>query len=202
MGSEVDVEALERVARGGKVVLKDGDLAALLERLRAAEAERDAMRWHYDAAAPEHNLLALFDLYIARAEQAERERDEARAALAQVRAQIDTMLVTHDEVERRAEAAEARVAELEDADKAWALVEQEHGVDARTAVTQHHDLRARLAVLERVAEAALAWWGSKRPVSWSDAEHRASPRVNCTTIGEDMLADACAALAARGKDGR
>lgn len=38
------------------------------------------------------------------------ERDEARASLATVRAQVNTMIAVHDEVEARAERAEAEVA--------------------------------------------------------------------------------------------
>lgn len=40
-------------------------------------AELDALRYHYDAAAPEHNLPALLDLYLDRQRQAESERDIA-----------------------------------------------------------------------------------------------------------------------------
>ena len=44
-----------------------------------ARAEREALRRHYDEAGPEHNLLALLDLYDERRAAAESERDEARA---------------------------------------------------------------------------------------------------------------------------
>ncbi len=43
--------------------------------------ERDALRQHYDAAGPEHNLLALLDLYHDREMAAEAERDELRGKL-------------------------------------------------------------------------------------------------------------------------
>ena len=53
---------------------------ATTERERdAARAEREALRRHYDEAGPEHNLLALLDLYDERRAAAESERDEARA---------------------------------------------------------------------------------------------------------------------------
>ena len=55
---------------------------ATAERERdAARAEREALRRHYDEAGPEHNLLALLDLYDERRAAAESERDEARAEL-------------------------------------------------------------------------------------------------------------------------
>ena len=51
---------------------------ATAERERdAARAEREALRRHYDEAGPEHNLLALLDLYDERRAAAESERDEA-----------------------------------------------------------------------------------------------------------------------------
>ena len=53
---------------------------ATAERERdAARAEREALRRHYDEAGPEHNLLALLDLYDERRAAAESERDEALA---------------------------------------------------------------------------------------------------------------------------
>lgn len=42
--------------------LTDGLELARID-LRKAEAERDALRRHYDATAPEHNLLELLDKY-------------------------------------------------------------------------------------------------------------------------------------------
>jgi hypothetical protein len=54
----------------------------VLAKLAAVEAERDALQRHYDAAAPEHNLLALLDLYDDRRVEALRERDAALAKLA------------------------------------------------------------------------------------------------------------------------
>ena len=53
--------------------------AAAEERAEKAERERDALRHHYDKAGPEHNLLALLDMYDERRAAAESERDEARA---------------------------------------------------------------------------------------------------------------------------
>lgn len=54
------------------------------EPLLACLAQADRCVWlqsHYDAAGPDHNLLALLDLYADRAEKAEQERDELRAKL-------------------------------------------------------------------------------------------------------------------------
>lgn len=54
------------------------------EALTTARQERDALQCHFDAAAPEHNLPALLDLYFERQQRAEKERDEAREMLADV----------------------------------------------------------------------------------------------------------------------
>ena len=51
------------------------------EGLTTARAERDALQRHFDAAAPEHNLPALLDLYFERQQKAEKEREEAREML-------------------------------------------------------------------------------------------------------------------------
>ena len=79
------MEALELACwNAGPVTVHGDTLRALLARLRAAEAERDALRRHYDAAAPEHNLLALLDLYEERESKAVRERDAALAEVARL----------------------------------------------------------------------------------------------------------------------
>jgi hypothetical protein len=43
-----------------------------------------------------------------------------------------------------------------------------------------------------VDHAAVAWWLTKRPVAWTEEQHRKSPRVNCLTAGEQRLANAVA----------
>lgn len=48
----------------------------LADRAEKAEEERDALRHHYDKAGPEHNLLALLDMYDEWRVAAESERDE------------------------------------------------------------------------------------------------------------------------------
>lgn len=58
---------------------KCANLQSSLERLTK---ERDSLQRHYDAAAPEHNLLALLDLYDDRARKAEQERDRLATELA------------------------------------------------------------------------------------------------------------------------
>ena len=103
MASEVDVvNALRECAEAwepdvcvlGNVQARD--VVAVCERLRAAEAERDKYaRLHSEAEAQIE----------CRNELRYRLR-ESEAALAQVRAQVDTMIATHDEVEKRAEQAE------------------------------------------------------------------------------------------------
>ncbi len=59
-------------------------IEGLRKTLAATTAERDALQRHFDAAAPEHNLPALLDLYFERQQKAEKERDEAQELLAQV----------------------------------------------------------------------------------------------------------------------
>lgn len=54
------------------------DLQRRLDELDDVERERDALRRHYDAAAPEHNLLALLDLYMSNLRSAEDELDRMR----------------------------------------------------------------------------------------------------------------------------
>jgi hypothetical protein len=51
------------------------------EELTAERKRREGLQRHYDAAGPDHNLLALLDLCEERRTQAERERDEARHAV-------------------------------------------------------------------------------------------------------------------------
>lgn len=76
--------------------LRAQDLAAQLDRTRA---ERDALQRHYDAASPEHNLLALLDLY-----------DDRRAEIA---AREPALKRLYAAMHRRAQAAESRIAKLE-----------------------------------------------------------------------------------------
>lgn len=52
-------------------------LAHLEAELARVNAEREALQRHFDAAAPEHNLPALLDLYLEEQTKAEAERDEA-----------------------------------------------------------------------------------------------------------------------------
>lgn len=52
-----------------------GRMTRLHLELEQTRSERNKLRSHYEATAPEHNLLALLDLYKARAEQAEAQID-------------------------------------------------------------------------------------------------------------------------------
>ena len=45
--------------------------------------------------------------------------------------------------------------------------------------------------------AALVWWEGHRPLGWTEAEHTAQPRVNCTGSEEALLAETCAAFVTR-----
>lgn len=75
--------------------LLDEVLEALAERdqlkakLAVVEAERDALQRHYDAAAPEHNLLALLDLYFDRQQEAKAERDAERSRRERAEAEVE-----------------------------------------------------------------------------------------------------------------
>jgi hypothetical protein len=57
-----------------------------------AQAERDALKRHYDGAGPEHNLLALLDLYNDRRGEADNAAANARDEAAALRAQLATAL--------------------------------------------------------------------------------------------------------------
>ena len=60
-------------------------------RAERAERERDALQRHYDAAAPEHNLLALLDLYAEREQAAIARAERAEAELADANRRISLM---------------------------------------------------------------------------------------------------------------
>lgn len=61
-------------------VVENGTRAdSLAAKLGECEKERDALRSHYDRAAPEHNLLALLDLYAERESAACAECERMRA---------------------------------------------------------------------------------------------------------------------------
>ena len=60
-------------------------LVMLMNEAREARAEASALRAHFDAAAPEHNLPALLDLYDNRRAAAESERDQAWAEVERLR---------------------------------------------------------------------------------------------------------------------
>lgn len=55
------------------------------------------------------------------------------------------------------------------------------------------------AVLQAVAEAAVAWWIGRRPAGWSLAQHLADPAVNCEGDHERELAAAAARWISRRK---
>ena len=64
---------------------------AISARLRAAAAEVEQLQRHYDAAAPEHNLLAVLDLYEGRRLEAEAEVERLRGALRGAIEELDTI---------------------------------------------------------------------------------------------------------------
>jgi hypothetical protein len=53
---------------------------------------------------------------------------------------------------------------------------------------------AALALVEAALDAADAWWATKRPITWTDAEHAAQPFVNCVGPQEQALAAALRAV--------
>ena len=53
---------------------------------------------------------------------------------------------------------------------------------------------AALALVEEALDAADAWWVTKRPITWTDAEHAAQPFVNCVGPQEQALAAALRAV--------
>lgn len=76
----LDLDALEGRMRDGFGVHSD-DVAHLIAEARAAVALRQelaALRAHFDAAAPEHNLPALLDLYNDRTTEAREKLAEAK----------------------------------------------------------------------------------------------------------------------------
>lgn len=46
--------------------------------------------------------------------------------------------------------------------------------------------------LSAVEAAALAWWRTHKPCSWSAAEHKANPTINTVTSVDAALASAVA----------
>jgi chromosome segregation ATPase len=108
LAAERNQHALARVALAARERERDQARAELADVTR----ERDALQRHYDAAAPEHNLLALLDLYWEREEDATAERDQARAELAA--AQTDAA-----EWAREAASLRAQLARLMMSDRLW-----------------------------------------------------------------------------------
>lgn len=49
-----------------------------------------------------------------------------------------------------------------------------------------------MSKLEAVAEFAVEWWASKRPVRWTVEQHLGNPRINTATSAEKRLAEAVA----------
>jgi hypothetical protein len=66
-----------------------------LPELIAAARERDGLRAHYDTAGPEHNLLALLDLYEKQRASATAERDALRAEIKRLRAVVEAATTLH-----------------------------------------------------------------------------------------------------------
>lgn len=123
---------------------------ALRANATAAAEQLEAMRRHYDAAAPEHNLLALLDLYEERQRGAEHERD---ALLGQLEAMTkrseaaEAAQALHLAAHRNQESADAyRIEVLEDEQKRLhacaqaAERERDELSDRLDAVTLEHDV--------------------------------------------------------------
>ena len=48
------------------------------------------------------------------------------------------------------------------------------------------------SVEQPIIEAAIAWWHTRRPLNWTEAQHIARPDVRVTTVPEKVL---CFAIA-------
>ena len=57
-----------------------------------------------------------------------------------------------------------------------------------------HDLPEKAAQL---VEALRGWWEARRPVGWTEDQHRSCPHVNLVTNAEKALADAMLKVKAR-----
>ena len=47
---------------------------------------------------------------------------------------------------------------------------------------------------QEIVDAAMSWWASKRPDSWTYERHLVEPEKDCTTEAEQRLAQTCAAM--------
>lgn len=72
------------------------ELDGMRKRAEAAEAKRDSLQRHYDAAGPEHDLLSLLDLYHDRQRKAEAERDAAERASEVRREECERLVMERD----------------------------------------------------------------------------------------------------------
>lgn len=112
-----DEERRLKMEARDKVTLLLEDARRCVDRYTTAERERDALQRHYDEAGPEHNLLALLDLYDDRKVEAQRERDEAREALAAEKAahaaNVATWMGTRNDLAAANERTRVAEAEVE-----------------------------------------------------------------------------------------
>jgi hypothetical protein len=46
---------------------------------------------------------------------------------------------------------------------------------------------------QAIIAAAMRWWDTKAPVGWGRVQHATAPTVNCTSLAQRDLAQACAA---------
>jgi hypothetical protein len=84
---------------------RNATIAELSAKLSDVERERDRIRKHYDAAGPEHNLLALLDLYNERTTEAIAERDRWAARIAELEAKLTAAQLERDKLLRHYDAA-------------------------------------------------------------------------------------------------
>lgn len=59
-----------------------------------------------------------------------------------------------------------------------------------------------LSPMTPVESAALRWWRGRCPLAWTDAEHVATPHVNCHTADERRLAESVAAMVVARQEAR
>jgi hypothetical protein len=89
-----------------------------------------------------------------------------------------------DYYEHAAECQECEAHEDEKSLAAIAVILAEGGQQPRLAIATEND----------VLRAAIAWWESRRPASYTAADHAANPQINCVSEAEKRLALAIARM--------
>jgi len=127
---------------------------------------------------PSGNVAHLIAAQEAEIEALRAERDALRRECAVLRSEFDESCATINKLTKLlAETAIVIKGPEPDATK-WSYHDIPDGV------------RAIQARAERLAEALRGWWEMRRPVGWTEDQHRACPHVNLATDAEKALATA------------